>query len=327
MPEDEGYAQQDLSTENDVLWLEDHVSRIQLEVSGEYLAKLSTGFVVGVRGSYTSKGHFKVKDLCLAQNLISSPLPPAAAMDSNASGSFALFLSGLFIGAQDENVEARNRLVDFLLGKDAQLIKRVIVCGGVYAVPTLGQVPPGLADADNMFAQLSEKLTIDVLPGRKDPTNLCMPQMPLHPYFFKAAKKTGNFKSVTNPYQCTLDDLNFVGHSGQPVEDLLRCTSLPTPLAALTASLDACLLAPTAPDTLGTQPYAEADPFVIEKTPQVLFSGGHAKVEFDWRSSSSDGPGTLCVCVPAFSSQPSAVLVNLNNPKDVRVQHFGTQAA
>jgi DNA polymerase delta subunit 2 len=325
MPEDEGYSTACISTESDSIWIEDRMSRVQLQTSAEHLAKLSTGFVVGARGRYTESGKFQVKDICFAQSLSPSPVPVAK---DKPTGPFVAFWSGLFIGAPDENVPARNCAVNFFLGKDkqsslAEAIQRVIVCGGVYAEAAEGEVPPGITEADNMFSQLAEKLSVEVLPGRKDPTNLSMPQMPLHPYLFRTAKKSTNFKSVSNPYQCNVGELRLMGHSGQPTQDLLRCTSMKSPLEALATSLDACLLAPTAPDTLGTQPFSEDDPFIIEKVPQILFSGGHDQLEFEWRSSSNGG--TLCMCVPAFHHKPVVVLVNLADPKDVRVQDFSTQ--
>merc|ERR1712183_166196 len=141
---------------------------------------------------------------------------------------------------------------------------------------------------------------------------------------FRSAQKSSQFKSVSNPYQCGLNNLNILGHAGQPVRDLMRCSSLSTPIQALTTCLDARLLAPTAPDTLITQAFDKADPFVIEAMPQVLFSGGHDQAEYEWRAPSQGAPGTLCVCVPAFHKHPSVVLVSLNDPRDVHVQEFGT---
>merc|ERR1712176_1026761 len=110
------------------------------------------------------------------------------------------------------------------------------------------------------------------MPGRNDPTNLSLPQMPLHPHLFHKLKGCCGFKSVSNPYECRVGNLNILGHAGQPVEDLLRCTRLQMPLEALATCIDALHLAPTAPDTLATQPYLDDDPFVIDTVPHILFS-------------------------------------------------------
>jgi DNA polymerase delta subunit 2 len=184
-----------------------------------------------------------------------------------------------------------------------------------------------LKQADGFFARLAALVSIEVLPGRDDPTNLSLPQLPLHPHLFpRVREQSGTFKSVSNPYSCELDGASFLGHSGQPVEDLLRCTDITEPLDALSLCLDGRHLAPTAPDTLPTQPFTEADPFIIDAPPRVLFSGGHARVGHRWRDgdarSADDGAGTMCICVPAFHRQRSIVFVNLRDPRDVRVETF-----
>lgn len=325
LPEDNVDAQQNLCSDADVMWLEDGAFRIELKLPKEKIAKLATGFVVAVRGQVTADGKFEAKDVCLAQGFASSPLPtslPAAA----TTGPYLALLSGLFIGAPNEDVKARQQAVEFLVGNAE--VKHIIVAGGVYFADKLKDAAAGLADADIMFAQLAEKVPVDVMPGHKDPTNLSMPQMALHPYLFRSAQKSSQFKSVSNPYQCSLGDLKVLGHSGQPVRDLMRCTSIATPLEALSTCLDGQLIAPTAPDTLITQSFAKADPFVMEAMPQILFSAGHGKGEYEYRGPSSEGAdGTLCVCVPAFHKHPSVVLVNMSNPRDIRIQEFEATAA
>lgn len=75
--------------------------------------------------------------------------------------------------------------------------------------------------------------------------------------------------------------MELLGHSGQPVKDMQRSMAM-EPLDALEISLRARHLAPTAPDTLPTQPFEDADPFVLEATPHVLFSGGHERAQHRW---------------------------------------------
>ncbi|CAK9114621.1 DNA polymerase delta subunit 2 (Pol31 polymerase delta subunit) [Durusdinium trenchii] len=104
--------------------------------------------------------------------------------------------------------------------------------------------------------------------------------------------------------------------------DLLRCAKL-EPLEALEKCLEARHLAPTAPDTLPTQPFEETDPFVIDAVPHVLFSGGHDKFASKWHSSGQGG--TQCICVPAFWKHPAIVLVNLRDPKDLRLEEFASK--
>jgi len=335
LPEEDVDLQESLCSDADTLWLEDGSCRLRLELQAEDVAKHATGFVVAVRGSLTPDGKsFLVKNICLAQASTAVPVPPVP--ESAVPGQYVALLSGLLIGAPDEDIEARSRAVEFLLGRSetgneqalSRAVQQVVVCGGVYWTDAKRQVPPGLAEADSMFAQLAEKCPVHVLPGHKDPSNLSLPQMPLHSYFFRSARNCSQFKSVSNPYQCSVGGMQLLGHSGQPIRDLMRCSSIPTPIAALATCLDASLLVPTAPDTLATQPFEKADPFIIETAPQVLFSGGHSEVEYEWREPVATGSsGTLCVCVPSFHKRPAVVLVNLNNPRDVRVMEFGAEKA
>jgi len=168
-------------------------------------------------------------------------------------------------------------------------------------------------------------MRVDVMPGRSDPTNLSLPQMPLHPHLFKHVRECRDFRSVSNPYDCNVDGVALMGHSGQPVEDVLRTTELQEPLEALMMCLQVSHLAPTAPDTLPTQPFADSDPFVMDSVPHVLFSGGHDREAHQWHASSRGEGGTLCVCVPALRKRPAVVLVNLRDPRDVRVEDLGVR--
>merc|ERR1712045_876837 len=90
--------------------------------------------------------------------------------------------------------------------------------------------------------------------------------------------------------------------------------------------LEALHLAPTAPDTLPMPPLDGRDPFVIDEVPHVLFSGCHTKAEHRWMAAprgDSEKSGTQLVCVPDFQSHPAIVLVNLFDPREVRVHEFG----
>ena len=94
-------------------------------------------------------------------------------------------------------------------------------------------------------------------------------------------------------------------------------------MGTLQLSLEVLHLAPTAPDSLPSQPFEDGDPFVIDKVPHVLFSGGHCKAEHFFRRHPSGVSGTMCICVPAFHLQPAVVWVNLRDPRDVRIQELG----
>jgi len=324
VPSDEcvGYNAPKLCSDSDELFLEDHVMRVQLEVPGELRARLATGLVVAVRGAADADGHFKTSAMCLARVPSPAPLPAPEA----STGRYLALVSGLGgnpDGGADEDLKAaRAKCAEFLRSGN---VHHVVVCGGT--LTGLSKDKDGareaLEEADALLAGIAEKVPVHVLPGRGEPTSMSLPQMPLHPHLFKRVQAhRHNFKAVSNPHSCSVGGVKLLGHSGQPIEDLMRCTSIPTPLEALLTTLEALHLAPTAPDTLATQPFTEADPFVIDEVPHVLFAGGCAQAAHEWRPSSRGEGGTICVCVPAFHKQPAVVLVNLHDPRDVKVQEF-----
>mmetsp|Transcript_9702 Transcript_9702/g.18676 ORF Transcript_9702/g.18676 Transcript_9702/m.18676 type:complete len:513 (-) Transcript_9702:85-1623(-) len=315
MPSSVSDAPRSFCTSNDVLWLEDRSFRMQLVLPGDHKLALVTGLVIAVRGSLRNDGRFRVVGWCLAQ------VPPSLPLTC-ANGDFVAFTSGLHLGTDSTmQMECLTQLVDFLIAGNG--VKRLIVCGGLFA--------PGLKPTDGLGASqallerlLSAAISIDVMPGPRDPTNQSLPQMPVHLALLPGLQGCKHACPVTNPYECEFHGFRILGHSGQPVSDMLQCTQNKSPMEALVMSLNALHLAPTAPDTLTAQPIPQDDPFVMETVPHVLFSGGHAKADcMWWPSSQGVGPGTACVCVPAFHLQPAVVLVSSHNLKDARVKQFG----
>jgi len=57
------------------------------------------------------------------------------------------------------------------------------------------------------------------------------------------------------------------------VSDVLRYSTLETPLEVLEMMLKWRHIAPTAPDTLSCFPLAGTDPFILESCPRVFFAG------------------------------------------------------
>ena len=339
-----GGATGSMCTDEDVLWLEDGSTRLQLLCHDKLKALLATGLVVAVLGHATPEGRLQLLDLCFAQ--VPAPLPrPPLSMQRDRR--YVALTSGLAFGsgidARDEaqgGVRAqrasaiRQCLVDFVV-RAGQELGLLLICGGNFGVAPLCEEPRvGLAAAvkvaDATFAALAACAEVHVMPGRDDPTNLSLPQLPLHSHLFPRARGAGKsrFRCVSNPYSCSVDGLQLLGHSGQPVQDLLRCTRHGRPVDALHACLHAMHLAPTAPDTLPAPPFNGVDPLVVGAAPHVLFSGGHNKAAWIWKAtgSSPGASGTMCICVPALLLQPAVVIVSLDDPRQVHLSHFDLPA-
>eukprot|EP00930_Biecheleria_cincta_P099390 TRINITY_DN91015_c0_g1_i1.p1 TRINITY_DN91015_c0_g1~~TRINITY_DN91015_c0_g1_i1.p1 ORF type:complete len:673 (+),score=125.28 TRINITY_DN91015_c0_g1_i1:131-2149(+) len=334
---------ENLCSVSDTVWLEDCSMCLRLELHPALTSRLATGLVVAVRGRASASDIFHTSDLCLA--CVPEPHQPELALIARCPRSlragYVAFLSGLAFGqASQALAAARKHAFDFLLGhyktqcyKHRPLsVQHVVICGGLFDCEAMAaRSKDALNEADAMLAQLASTVSVDVMPGRSDPSNLSLPQMPLCKHLFPRLGACDAITFVSNPVEFSVDGMQFLGHSGQPVEDILRCLHLPRSKEVALEALGTCLeglhLAPTAPDTLETRPFCTMDPFVIDKVPHVLFSGSHSEAASCWRSSSSGAGGTQCICIPAFSLQPAVVLVNLSDPKDiVVVQDFENPA-
>jgi DNA polymerase delta subunit 2 len=72
-------------------------------------------------------------------------------------------------------------------------------------------------ELDFLLAQLSESVRVDVMPGETDPANYTLPQQPFPKCLFPRSSQTQKFRSVTNPFQCEIDNRVYV-HSVFAIE-------------------------------------------------------------------------------------------------------------
>jgi len=324
LPEGKISTSQQLCGDTDELWLEDATMRVKLSLPHDRVSMLCSGLIVGVRGTTTVKGEFEAADLCF------SDMPATPVPQHISSCSFVAFISGLMIGSGE--TQATTRAVEFLTRQgnedDRNLsagIEQLVICGGLLAGGDGAAWRPSkgtLAAADSLLTQLASHLPVDLMPGEHDPTNISLPQNSFLPHLFPQARGCGNLRFASNPHERTLGGLHVLGHSGQPVRDVLRCTNIADPLNALLTCFEALHIAPTAPETLAMPPALESDPFIISSVPHILFSGGHEQFQHEWRACAKSGSGTQCLCVPNFQKNPAIVLVNLGNPKDIRLKVF-----
>jgi DNA polymerase delta subunit 2 len=283
--------------------------------------------VVALKGVVGLKGKFQVNDFCLPGHV-----SPVALSASQTSLETVAFISGLEFGMTDDDSEkpgqksAVDRLLEWVRQEHAKGgLSRLIVCGGTLSAKTMKDKDvrvTAVTEADEFYSHLAAILPVALMPSRSDPTNLSIPQRPLNRGLFKRASQVNEFKCVTNPFETDIGALRLLGHGGDPVRDVLRCTQISSAIEALETCLTARHLAPTAPDTLESTPSQGVDPFVIDEVPHVLFSGGHPKAEHKWCPASGSEAGTLCICVPAFHSHPAVVTVSTSNVQNVTVHEI-----
>lgn len=133
--------------------------------------------------------------------------------------------------------------------------------------------------------------------------------------FAKAGAFFGHsLHTVSNPYECNIEGIKFLGTSGQNIESIRQFSSIDDSIKLMEYTLECGHLAPTAPDSLGCFPYYETDPFIIPQHdgPHVYFAGNQPNYSCKTIESQS-GKSVAMISVPSFHSTLTAALVNLRD--------------
>jgi len=333
--------------------LEDEGGRVALVFGDEAeVGRCVTGTIVGVRGRVLENGEFRVAEVCfagLAENYDGSERLQGAmdvdAGDGASDKKYVAIVAGFGCGASQEGdsgsaMLALQLMMDTcsgILGTEATQrlasgITRVVIAGGLLAAKAAHLTQPTsyalikeqaqaldpLQDLDAMLSELCETVDVDVMPGVADPTNYSLPQQPLHRCLLPQSSSLSTFSRCTNPHAFEVDGVHFLGTSGQNVDDIMMYSTYDSPAEILERMLFWRHLIPTAPDSLSTYPFVDEDPFVLDKTPDVLFAGGCGE-RVETRLVASDGVRCRVVSVPEFSKRKVLVLVDVTS-KDLDVQ-------
>lgn len=326
--------------DSDVVLLEDESGRVQLVGNVVKNELLVTGTVVVVLGTETPDGNLDVADIKFPEY---APQAMRSKTDTDSESSkYVALVSGLDIGGKKEDVEKLNLLQEYLCGElggqeDQEQVSKVsmLLIGGdslaeqhieTKSVPNkndgIKSTPGGfnrtpLQKFDSFVADTALSLPVSIMPGKSDPTNLSMPQQPLN---FGLLKQSRNFREsksvtcVTNPSWWEIDGVRVLGTSGQTIDDIEKYLDIDDRLEMMNRTLRWRHIAPTAPDTLWSYPFADRDPFILPETPHVYFVGNQS--EFSTRLiESEDAEGTAIktrlICLPRFNETGNFVLLNL----------------
>ncbi|KAJ3682005.1 hypothetical protein LUZ60_014578 [Juncus effusus] len=312
---------------DDHLILEDESGRVKL--SGNILVPSAfvTGAVVALHGKEISGGDFLVEDI-LEPGLAPQVDRP---LDSSED-KYVVFISGLNIGSSEFNPLQFQLLVDHITGhlgdeneqRVASQIVRLVIAGnsinvsqGYFNGQTIAQkdiakVTEPIRELDIFLTQIVAAFPVDIMPGFSDPANYALPQQPLNRCLFAGSSTYNTFMSCTNPHQFELDNVQFLGTSGQNIDDLYKYSDAKNKLEFMERTLRWRHLAPTAPNTLGCYPYTDKDPFLIESCPHVYFVGNQDKYETNLLKG-SDKQSVRLISIPKFCDTGVAVMLNLRN--------------
>ena len=217
-------------------------------------------------------------------------------LGGDAEQQFCASISRMIIAGNSLSVETQDKEQH----TKAKYITKNVSAGSVEAVKLL----------DQLLVRLVSSIPVDIMPGEFDPANHALPQQPLHPCILPLASSYPTLTTVSNPYQCSIDGVRFLGSSGQTVKDILKYSDFNSHIDVLEKTLMWCHMAPTAPDTLGCYPYSAEDPFIIEECPHVYFAGNMPS--FMTKMFTGDaGQKVLLIGVPDFSATGTCALVNL----------------
>ncbi|KAL3632420.1 DNA polymerase delta subunit 2 [Castilleja foliolosa] len=323
---------------DDYLVLEDESGRVKLSCPSLSPSVYVTGIVVALHGKETAAGDFMVEDI-LEADLPPQMKPPPSSVEDK----FVVFVSGLSVGSTSANPLHFQLFVDHItghLGDEQQQgiaaqIVQVVIAGDSVELPRALFSGQNLGSKDNsklsepvkeldiLLTQVASGIPIDIMPGANDPANFSMPQQPLNRCLFPGSKAYNTFRSCTNPHSFELDNVRFLGSSGQNIDDLAKYSDANGKLGFLERTLRWRHIAPTAPNTLGCYPFTDRDPFFIESCPHVYFVGNQEKYETKLIEG-PEGQVVRLICIPRFSETGIAVVLNLKNLQ-CHTLSFGTQ--
>lgn len=347
---------------DDRLILEDDGSRISLIGSPDLLnvGSLVTGIVAGIRGHALPNGDFEVSGVCFASMAPQKSIPKSN--NNSNKPSYVLLASGITTAGGNQGEATTDHsslrlamLLEYLngnlggemeRGKLVSKIAHVVIAGGILPTSSSSSsilqptnyssehlktmAAASIQEADMHLTEIAAAVPLDVMPGPYDPANYSLPQQPLHPCLLPVAGRFSSVVRATNPHEFEVDDVVFLGTSGQNVDDVCRYSSLGGEdndndseqhrdqddaggrVEVLEEMLKWRHLVPTAPDTLSTYPYHDSDPFILESSPHVFFAGGQPR--FGTKVvDGEDGQKVRLVSVPSFAESGCVVLVNLRD--------------
>ncbi|KAK6945374.1 DNA polymerase alpha/delta/epsilon, subunit B, partial [Dillenia turbinata] len=263
---------------------------------------------------------------------------------------YVVFVSGIRVGSNMSNPLQFQLLVDHITGhlgdvkvklhieqeqSIAAQIVHVVIAGNSVEIPNgllngqnLGSkeqsmLSEPIKELDILLTQIVAGVSVDIMPGPDDPANFSLPQQALNRCLFPGSSVYNTFRSCTNPHSFGLDDIRFLGTSGQNIDDLEKYSEATDKLEFMERTLRWRHLAPTAPNTLGCYPFSDRDPFLLEECPHVYFIGNQNKYE-TCLLTGTEGQSVRLISIPKFCETGVVVVLNMRN-LECHALSFGTQ--
>ncbi|KAK6747529.1 hypothetical protein RB195_000620 [Necator americanus] len=349
LPEDyDGDEMMSIVSNKDFLEFEDEKQIVKLE-GNIAMDDVATGCTVGLYGSQVKSDVFNVEQIIWPTPCPQRPWP------STKTGGVVAFISGLELtgdAVNDAAVTTAFELMSRWLNDEisdhidqtsiCSRIERLVVLGESIAIGQAQEFASAvhylnltykeassnvetIAILDTLLSRVSNKVKVDLVPGIGDPCMQQMPQQPIHRACLPRTSASGAALSlVTNPYEFTLGDLDFLATSGQNISDLRRLSAVSSSCDLMKHILCWQHIAPTCPDTIDGFPFDKRDPLILDGAfPHILVAGNQPLPESQWYEG-QNGEKCLMISVPRFSKTQLLVLLDLDN-MDVMFEHFSTE--
>lgn len=297
---------------NSQLYIEDFSGKIPILFPQPFtkLSLLCTGAVLGFVGCKTEANVFICSDVVFPKP-IEAPTGTSGKSFTNPSDTGptkqntenVLFMSNIVLN--QSNFENCRAMVDYFSGK----VCDIVICGNIY---TESDQEPDFSDFNGVFDGLNNFTgRITLVPGHNDPTTKILPQAPLHQLFFSQALSK-ILRNLPQPAQETVCGKKVVLMNSQILKDLRKYIAKGTDTSAISDAdiledlAKIRLIAPNSPDTVGSIPFFEHDPFLIDDCNYLICGGCR---EFQTKKIRK----IMIVCLPDFSKSHSAVLADFSN--------------
>ncbi|QLQ81114.1 hypothetical protein HG537_0E04690 [Torulaspora globosa] len=322
---------------SDEIMLEDESGRVLLVGENIRVTPFITGAVIGVLGMEADAGTFQVLDICYPIPIPQKPLNLGPERSRAAGNKKIAFVSGLNISTTTPGRLLKLQLLqEYLTGNlcSAGLVSNIgklLICGDSlsfkFDTSSSGELVNCLSTLGNFLTNVTQSISVALMPGANDPSNRSLPQKPLHKALFSqtlgAHLEEVNrdvLKLVTNPYRFHIEDLEILATAGQSINDICKYLipnqgssqeedTIEHRLDLMECTMKWQNIAPTVPDTLWAYPFPDSDPFLLDEWPHVYIVGNQPGYGF--RDLDVRGRKIKLVSVPVFSSTGDVVLLDL----------------
>ncbi|KAI5964348.1 HYS2 [Candida pseudojiufengensis] len=344
--------------EQSIVMLEDESGRAVLH-NEEFLKKnlLVTGCIVAVLGIEIQAGIFEIMDViypkCAPQKSLNLPIQGEnkkialisglnVGLNSNYDLKLEIlkeYLIGELGGENDRNFNSKiSQLI--IVGNSIEPIRDItsendlknFITTNNYGSKNISKYNnESLVLLDQFLNDLLINLPISIMPGENDPSEICLPQLPLHKSLFKLNQSIigqNRLSRLTNPVWFEINNIKFLGTSGQNVEDIKKYIpksqqQLNSSIEIMKSSMKWQNFIPTAPDTLYCYPYDNYDPFIFNKDlPHLYFVGNQPKFETDIYKCVDSNSTVRLISIPDFKKTGEFVVLDLNTlePEVIKIE-------